>query len=272
MERYLMIGLYMLMILVFLFFTKKAADAITNFDDDMVIEREANLAVALRRFGLYIGACIAMAGVMREGITRVDIILFLEEASLVAVIFFVAQFINDYVIVPGVRNNDLIAQGNVPVGLIEAGSFIATGILLNGAFMGEEGGMLPAVVFFFLGQVMMAAAIWIHQKVYRFNVTECAKASNMAGGVTVSGLLIAYSLILRTSISGTFTGWPESLGYFLISAATGMICLILFEKLAGIIFLPKTIITEDIKNGNTASILLVQGVTIALSLIISRLV
>lgn len=262
----------MLMIFGLLFVVKKAADAMTRFDDDAAVERDRNLAVALRRFGLYVGICIALTGILKGGISKTDLLLFLTDAAVVAVIFFVAQFFNDYVIIPGVRNNDLIMQGNAPTGLIEAGSFIATGILLNGAFSGEQGGIVSAVIFFSLGQAMMAAAIWIHQKIYRFDVANCCKEKNMAAGVAVAGLLVAYSMILRSSISGDFIGWPESLGSFFISAATGMICLIIFEKIASVIFLPKTSISEDIKNGNTASIVLVQGIVIALSIIISRLV
>ncbi len=272
MERYIMIGLYMLMIFGLLFVVKKAADAMTRFDDDAAVERDGNLAVALRRFGLYVGICIALTGIFMGDVSETELLLFLQEAAVVVVIFFVAQFFNDYVIVRGVRNNDLIMQGNAPTGLIEAGSFIATGILVNGAFSGEQGGIVSAVVFFSLGQAMMAIAIWIHQKIYRFDVAECCKEGNMAAGVAIAGLLVAYSLILRSSISGDFIGWPESLGSFFISAATGMVCLIIFEKLAGVIFLPKTSISEDIKNGNTASIILVQGIVIALSVIISQLV
>jgi uncharacterized membrane protein YjfL (UPF0719 family) len=143
--------------------------------------------------------------------------------------------------------------------------------LVNGAFSGEEGGIVSAIVFFFLGQAMMITAIYIHEKIYKFDVVQCVKENNLGAGVTVSGLLISYSIILRASIAGNFIGWGKSLIAFFISALVGMACLIVFERIASLIFLPKTSIRENIQTGNTAALVLVQSITIALSLIISQL-
>ena len=51
-----------------------------------------------------------------------------------------------------------------------------------------------------------------------------------------------------------------------------MIGLIIFERIAALIFLPRISISDHIRKGNTAAIVLVQGITIALSLIISQLI
>jgi uncharacterized membrane protein YjfL (UPF0719 family) len=272
MERYVMIISYMMIILLFLFVSKKIADRITKFDDDAAVAKDKNLAVAARRFGLYIGICLAMAGILGSGFRRVDYYYLILDGTITTILFFAAHYINDYLVVPNVRNNDLIQAGNLPTGLVEAASFIATGILLNGAFAGESGGVITAVVFFLLGQISLILAIKIHQKVYRFNITECVKANNLSAGVTVAGLLISYSLILRSSITGDFMGWIESFTFFALSAATGIVLLLIFEKVADFIFLPKTTITEEIHEGNTAAILLIQGIVIALSLVISRMI
>jgi uncharacterized membrane protein YjfL (UPF0719 family) len=160
----------------------------------------------------------------------------------------------------------------VPTGIVEAGSFIATGILLNGAFSGETGGILPAVVFFALAQAFLLFAVFLHQRIYRFRVAEALKSGNLSAGITVGGLLVAYAIILRSSIAGDFTGWAEGLGWFLVSAASGMLCLLIFEKVSDWLFLPMTKLEEQIRGGNTAAALLVQGLVIALSIFISRLI
>jgi len=272
MEKYLVKIIYMVLVIVFLFLSKKIADAITRFDDDAQISLHDNLAIALRRFGIFIGICIALQALVNGGSTYGDAGIFAVSSLIVVVIFFVAHFINDLVIVPKVSNNELVKAGNVTTGMIEAGAFIATGILVNGAFSGDEGGILSAAVFFFLGQIVMIAALFIHQKIYRFNVTQCVKDHNIGAGVAVAGLLVAYSIILRASIAGDFTGWMSSLTAFAVSALTGMIALIIFERIAALIFLPGTSIGEAIRRGNTAAIVLVQAITIALSLIISQLI
>ena len=272
MEAYLVKILYMILVIVFLFISKKIADAVTRYDDDAQIRQNDNLAVALRRFGIFVGICIALQAVIIDDSSYRDAGFFAVSALIVVVVFFIAHFINDVVIVPGASNNDLIRAGNVPTGVIEAGAFIATGILVNGAFSGDEGGIISAAAFFFLGQIVMIAAIFIHQKIYRFKVTRCVLDNNLSAGVAVAGLLVAYSIILRASIAGDFTGWISSLTAFAISALTGMIALIVFERIAALIFLPKTSIGEAIRGGNTAAIVLVQSITIALSLMISRLI
>lgn len=272
MEKYLIMIIYVALAIVFLFISKKIADVITKFNDDEEIGKNANLAVALRRFGIFVGICIALRAIISETTAYMDVAFFCIYGLIVTLIFFIAHFINDYIIIRGVSNNNLIKAGNIPTGLIEAGAFIATGILVNGAFSGGEGGIISAVVFFFLGQVVMILAIFIHQKIYAFDVVACVKENNASAGVTVAGLLIAYSIILRSSIAGDFIGWTKSLIAFFVSAVAGMVCLIIFERIAGMIFLPNTSIRENIHAGNTAAMILVQSITIALSLIISQLV
>ena len=272
MEKYLVKIIYMVLVIVFLFLSKKIADAITRYDDDAQISQYDNLAIALRRFGIFVGICIALQALVNGGSSYRDAGVFAVSSLVVVFIFFVAHFINEFVIVPKVCNNELVKAGNVPTGLIEAGAFIATGILVNGAFSGDVGGYLSAAAFFFLGQIVMIAAIFIHEKIYRFNVTQCVQDHNLSAGVAVAGLLVAYSLILRSSIAGDFTGWISSLTAFAISAGTGMIALVIFERIAAFIFLPGTSIGEAIRKGNTAAIVLVQAITIALSMIISQLI
>ncbi|HOI72784.1 MAG TPA: DUF350 domain-containing protein [Syntrophales bacterium] len=272
MERYGMIVVYMALILAFLYLSKRIADVLTKFDDDLAVEKEANTAVALRRFGLYVGICTALAGVFQGGLRRADLVVFLTDGAITTVLFFAAHLLNDRILVPGVRNNDLIKAGNVPTGIVEAGSFIATGILLNGAFAGEVGGILSAMAFFGLGQLFLYLAVFMHQRIYRFRTAACLREGNLSAGITVAGLLVAYSIILRSSIAGDFTGWAESLGWFLISAASGMLFLLIFQKVSDWIFLPKTKLEDQIQAGNTAAALLVQGLVIALAVVISRMI
>ena len=145
MEKIVLVGSYMAIVFVFLYIVKKIADGITRFDDDAAIEKEGNVAVALRRFGLYLGFCTAMAGVMNGGLSKLELTFFLMDGVIATAIFFAANYLNDYVIIRGVRNNDLICAGNIPTGMVEAGSFIATGVLLNGAFSGDVGNFLTAI-------------------------------------------------------------------------------------------------------------------------------
>ena len=125
MEKYLVKVIFIVWVVIFLFLSKKIADAITRFDDDAQIREHDNLAVALRRFGIFVGISIALQALVNGEASYRDAGFFAVSSLIVLIIFFVAHFINDLVIVPRVSNNELIKSGNVPTGLVEAGAFIA---------------------------------------------------------------------------------------------------------------------------------------------------
>src|SRR5512133_3402725 len=100
MEKYLVKIIYMVLVIVFLFLSKKIADAITRFDDDAQISQNENLAIALRRFGIFVGICIALQALNIAASTYRDIGLFAIYALIVVAIFFAAHFINDFIIIP----------------------------------------------------------------------------------------------------------------------------------------------------------------------------
>ncbi len=271
MERYIAIIVYILIIFLFLFISKKVADVLTKFNEDKAIETEGNLAVAIRHFGLYLGTSIALTGAMSFGVTLKDILPFCLSGAVILVLFFVAHFINDFVMARKVDNDQLVRQGNKTIGLIEAGNYLACGILLNGAFNGEGGGVSAAITFFLAGEALMALSLVVEQQLYSFKIPAEAERNNTAAGVLVAGTLISYSLILRSSIAGDFTGWAQGFASFLATAVTGIVALMIFQKLARIVFLPKTTYTDQIGKENTASLVVAQGVILALSLAISQL-
>jgi uncharacterized membrane protein YjfL (UPF0719 family) len=272
MERCLIAVAYILAVLLFLYAAKQAADRLTRFDDDAAIEKEGNMAVAMRRFGLYLGISISLAGILSSGVALSDIPGFFLAGLVVLVLFFIAYFGNNYVVMKGIGNNELVQQGNLATGLIEAGSFLASGILLNGAFTGEGGGLAGAAVFFFAGELLMFLAVMIHQKLYFFDLVEEVRRGNTSAGISVAGVLVSYSLILRSSIAGDFMGWRESFPPFLVTAVTGIVLMLVFQKVADLLFLPRTTYAGQIRNGNAASLVLAQGVALSLSLVISRMV
>jgi uncharacterized membrane protein YjfL (UPF0719 family) len=128
------------------------------------------------------------------------------------------------------------------------------------------------MAFFGPGQLFLYLAVFMHQRIYRFRTAACLQEGNLSAGISVAGLLVAYSIMLRSSIAGDFAGWAESLGWFLISAASGMLFLLIFQKVSDWIFLPKTKLEDQIQAGNTAAALLVQVLVIALAVVISRMI
>ncbi len=271
MERGGAILLQTIIVFILLFIAKKIADRLTSFDDDAAVGKEKNLAVAARRFGLYAGMGCALFPLSGAAFSLKGITLFIRDGFLAILLFFVAYSINRYGLLRRINNDRLVKEGNTATGIIEAANFLASGILLNGAFSGDGGGIAGTVIFFLLAQAVMVFAVELHHWVFSFKVEEEVEAGNVSAGICVAGILLCYSVILRSSIAGNFVGWIPGLFSFLFSAVMGIVCLLVFYRAADAVFLRGTTIREEIQGENSASILVLQGVALALSLVISQL-
>ncbi|MBF0516946.1 MAG: hypothetical protein HQK97_07495, partial [Nitrospirae bacterium] len=170
MEKYLYDLADIVIVVFFLFVSKKTADFLTKFDDDYAVEKGGNTAVALWRFGHYFGMAIAMAGAMDTESTLSDVLSFFVTGALISVLFFVSHYINRYLFLMGVDHNRLIGQGNAAIGMVECGIYLASGLVLGGVVSGGGGGLLSAIVFFALAQFVMALVFLITQRIYHIGI------------------------------------------------------------------------------------------------------
>lgn len=264
---------FALIAMVFMFIAKKIADWRTKeFDDDHEIEEKSNMAVGIRRAGLYLGMGIAMAGSI-AGASKgfmVDLKNFLIDGSLIVVLMFIARAINDGIILHGINNDREAKNGNAAVGITEFASYVASGLILNGSFTGEGGGIVSTLVFFGLGQIALIVFYGIYQAITAFDVTKEIKDKNTAAAIAVLGILASLGLILRTSIAGPFVSWKADIISFGISLAIGIALLLTFRYLVDRFFLPNTDLKTEVHNDrNNAALILTACMIFAGSLVIS---
>ena len=281
---------YALASIFFIFLAKKLDDWRTkDFNDDRHID-DGNVAVGLRRAGLYLGIAIGMTGALsgESAGFRSDMLYLLADGALVTVCLFLARFINDSIMM-GNMNNDRecikvftledgrTVTGNTALGMVEAGMYIATGFILNGSMSGSGGSFVQALgsalLFFVLGQVVLLGCGLLYELSTPFNVRDEIKQNNPAAGIGLAGILIALGIILKASLSGPFTGWINDIVGFLIYTVFGMILLIGFTALVDRFLLPTTNIATEVKEDkNVAALVLVQATIIAVALIIAHAV
>ncbi|MBF0457677.1 MAG: DUF350 domain-containing protein [Nitrospirae bacterium] len=270
MEKYLYDLIDILIVVFFLFISKKTADFLTKFDDDDAVEKGGNSAVALWRFGHYFGMAVAMSGVLGTETTLTDVLSFFCTGALVTVLFFLSHYINRYLFLKGIDHSKLIGEGNAAVGLVECGIYLASGLVLNGVLSGGGGGFLSAIGFFILAQCVLAGAFLITQKVYHIGIKDEIEGGNLSAGIVLSGVIISYAVILRSSVSGDFIGWGRGIISFFISALMGLAFLLLIQKAANYIFLPKTTLSVQIKNRNTAAVIVVEAISLSVAIVIGQ--
>ena len=242
------------------------------YDADREIAESQNLAIALRRSGLYLGVAIGMLGALSGSGASfgADVVEMVLEGAAMVVFLFIAQAITDAVVVPGIKNAEAVRDGNVAVGLVEFGVFVATGLVAYGSFTGEGGGLPSAIVFFTLGQLALILLAVVYERMTPYHVVEQVRGGNVAAGLMLGGMLLAFGFILNSSLSGSFVGWTEDLLGFAASAGMGIVLLLLMQWPIDRLFLPGTTLRNEIETSpNPAAVAVAVAVKTALALVIS---
>ncbi len=268
------IAVYPLLGLLVVRLVKMADDKLSSYDEDKAVLLESNLAVGLRKAGICLGLFLALAGVLSGRSTQilVDLLNFFKATIMIVIFLFITFELNKRIILRKVNNDEAIYKGNVAVGAVEFSTYVGTGIIMNGAFSGEGGGLFVAGVFFILGQIALVIAFYLDAVISRRNIQEEIELKgNVAEGLDIAGILIAVSIILRASIIGPFTGWISGLAEFGIYLALGLLALFIFKTVAEKIFMPKVSYADEMDvQRNEAVALFTACIQISVAVVIAN--
>jgi uncharacterized membrane protein YjfL (UPF0719 family) len=246
-----------------------------EFDDDAHID-DGNLAVGLRRAGLYLGIAIALsASIGGASVSFLsDVITLVADGVLILICLFSCRFINDKIMLGPINNDQECMKGNAAVGVTEACMYIATGFVLNGSLSGTNSNLMESVlstiVFFILGQLVLLIFGYLYEVITPFNVRDEIKNNNLAAGIGLGGILVALGIILRSSIEGPFTGWGDDIANFGMYALYGIIMLLIFRAIIAKMLLPTTKLSvEIVEDKNVAALLVAESAIIAVAIIIA---
>ncbi len=270
-------AVYAVITFAFIIAAKKIADKRTiDIDDDHEIQEKSNKAVGFRRTGLYLAYAIAFSGTLSgdgSGFAA-DVTALLIDGVIITICLFSCRFINDRVMLAHIDNDQEAKKGNTAVGLAECGMYIATALVLNGAFTGTSdnlaNGILSAVGFFFVGQAALLIFGFCYEKITPFNVRDEIKKGNTAAGIALAGMLVAFGVILRASIAGPFLGWATDFMSFGLYTIYGIVLLLIFKKAVDLFLLPDTSIAVEVeRDRNVAALVLTEAGIIAVAIVVS---
>ena len=118
---------------------------------------------------------------------------------------------------------DVVEGRNLGAALLIAATFVAAGLIYQGALSGEGSRGLVAAGFFALGLGALFAAALLYEFFTPYDVgEEIGPKGNLAAALAAAGAVIAAGLIIGDAVAGDFLGWKESiletLPYFLPAA------------------------------------------------------
>lgn len=220
-----------------------------------LVEKD-NFAFSIAHVGYLIGLLLAVGSSIvgpSNGIVK-DFIDMGVYSVLSIILLNVSILITDKIILRQFSvYKEIIEDQNEGTGIIEAAMAIASGLIIFGAVSGENilmrgivSGILTAVVFWVVGQVVLILASIIYNATLSFNVFEQIEKDNVAVGVAFSGIFVAIANLIRHAISGDFLGWGVTFSNVGIELVIGILILPMVRYLADKILLPGRSITDEL--------------------------
>jgi uncharacterized membrane protein YjfL (UPF0719 family) len=263
MTRVVITATYVAIALLFMVLGRLVGDALFR---SKRTPAHANLALSVRHGGLYLAIAIAMTSALQGNASGFmqDVLEVLRDGAVIVFALIAAQWLNEWLIVPGLDNDQAVADGNTAVALTEFGSYIATGMIASASFGGGEGSWLTAIVFFLVGQFALIGGFWAQELLLPGSFVDAVKRGNDGAGVAVAGVLIALGVILRASIAGPFLGWAASFRALGLYAAGGIVFLVVFQEIFAYVFVKRRHLDDQYHAVATSSVVACGQIAIAL--------
>lgn len=243
-------GSLLLLYVVIFFIANVVYSKKVGYDVKDEIVQKDNLAAAISLAGYLFAISIIFIGCVlgpSKGLLQ-DLVTVVEYSAMGIVLLYVAHLINDKLILHKFKNiKEIVDDKNIGAGAVQAGSYVASGLIIAGAIHGEGGGIITATVFFFLGQIALIVFAKIYDVITSFDVHEEIEKDNYSAGIAFSGTLVALGIILSKAASGDFVSWEQNIFYFSANALIAFILLPIFR-----IIIDKLVITNDDLNKEIA--------------------
>jgi len=215
-----------------------------------LVEKD-NFAFATAHVGYFIGLLLAISSaVIGPSYGLWDDVLNIGIYGLLAILLLnISIIINDKLILRKFSvYKEIIEDRNVGTGVIEGANAIATGLIILGSVSGEGGGILTALIFWLVGQLLLLLTSLFYNLVTPFDVHDQIEKDNVAVGLGFAGALIAIGNLIRFGLMIDFVSWEDSLINVGIDVLIGLLFLPLARLMTDKILLPGRNLTDELIN------------------------
>lgn len=170
-----------------------------------------NAALGLRYALFAIAVVFSLLGIFDRGQGDSGAADFTLHALLATLLIYISRFFNDWFILYHFSNNrEVVQEKNTAVALVEGATYMASAYVIGGAFYDWESGLLNSLLWFIIGQLLLAILALLYRAVAR-GTDKALDDQNFAVGISLGAFLLAGGMVCGTVISGPSTGWRNDI-------------------------------------------------------------
>lgn len=221
-----------------------------------------NVAVCVRWAMFTLAIVLSFRGILHpSGIGfKEDLNIMGKYALMVIGLLFVAQWINDKIILRAFNNDkEVVGEKNLAVAMVEGATSLATAFILSGSLGGWEGGYQVSLIWFAIGQVTLILLALLY-RLFRQGVVLALDNQNIACALSFGGFLLSGGLMLGSALSGPFAGWTSDLRAVGLYALLWLVLMGVCNWLADLFMLPSAKFKQEIMADKNAGVGLIEAV------------
>lgn len=257
--------LYFVIGLALVLLAKPVKGLTTRYHLSEELTQKDNKAVAVATAGYIFGVLTIIRGVMISGgnpyqtiwrdLMSVGIWTILSLSLLLASAWINRKFLlNRFEL-----HKELIGDRNIGTGVVLAGTYIGTALMISASISGTTGGsfgfeILDTLVYFIIGQLGFIFLGKIYQHTCGYDVHEEIERDNEAAGVAFSATLIALAILISGQIRR-----DDSLVALAVWIPLSLLVLLGSRWLVDLIILPNARIHDEIANDRNWGVALIEG-------------
>ncbi len=219
-----------------------------------LVEKD-NFAFILSYVGYFTALIIAIGGaIVGESYDFITDIQHIFIYGIIAIVLLLlAAWISNKVILHKFDiKKEIITDKNEGSGIIEAAIYIANGLILYGALIGESEtlieGISTFIVYWIIGNIVLILASKIFIAWMSYDIHDEVEKDNVAAGISFAGAILAIGIITMNAILDPFLDWTTTIIDISLQTVLGCLLLPIMRVFADKILLPGRKLTDEIIN------------------------
>jgi uncharacterized membrane protein YjfL (UPF0719 family) len=209
------------------------------------------------RYALFaIAVVLALLGIFDRSQGDSGAWFFTQHAFMALLLIYLSRHLNDWLILYHFDNNrEVVQEKNYAVAMVEGATYLASAQIIGAAFADWEDGLMIALEWFAIGQLLLIILALLYRAVDRA-IDAALDGQNLAVGISLGSYLLAGGIVCGALISGPSQGWRHDLVVVAAYLATWIVLMLAAHVISNsLVFRSSRLGDEVIEQSNIAAAL-----------------